>query len=149
MAVGRLSSLPVCNYAPRATARVAHQAFPKGNAYLSMRDELGAPYRDADFRDLFPREGQPALAPWRLALVCVMQFAEGLSDRQAAEAVRARIDWKYILALELNDPGFNFAVLSGFRGRLLAGGAEAWLLDLLARPLPGARLAQGARMPAQ
>ena len=62
---------------PRATARVARQAFPKGNAYLSMRDELGALYHDADFRDLFPGTGQPALAPWRLALVCVMQFAKG------------------------------------------------------------------------
>ena len=74
---------------PRTTARVAPQAFPKGNAYLSMRDELGSLYRDADFRDLFPRDGQTALAPWRLALVVIMQFAEGLSDRQAADAVRA------------------------------------------------------------
>ena len=126
-------SLPLARLqpVPRATARVAHQAFPHGNAYLSMRDGLGSLYRDADFQDLFPRDGQPALAPWRLALVCIMQFAEGLSDRQAADAVRARIDWKYALALELEDPGFNFSVLSEFRDRLLAGGAEGRLLDLM------------------
>lgn len=96
-----------------------------------MRDELGSLYRDADFRDLFPCVGQPALAPWRLALVCVMQFAEGLSDRQAAQAVRARIGWKYALAMELDDPGFDFSVLSEFRARLLAGGAEQRLLEVM------------------
>ena len=96
-----------------------------------MRDELGSLYRDADFRDLFPCVGQPALAPWRLALVCVMQFAENLSDRQAANAVRARIDWKYALALELDDPGFDFTVLSEFRARLLTGGAEQRLLEIM------------------
>ncbi len=66
---------------PEETARVARAAFPKGNAYLRLRDELGPLYADADFAALFPRRGQPAEAPWRLALVTVMQFAEGLSDR--------------------------------------------------------------------
>jgi IS5 family transposase len=60
-----------------------------------------------------------------------MQFAEGLSDRQAAEAVRARIDWKYALGLELTDPGFDFSVLSEFRARLIGGSAEQHLLDAL------------------
>src|SRR4051812_2841573 len=83
----------------------------------------------ADFADLYPRRGQPALPPWRLALVTVMQFAEDLSDRQAADAVRGRIDWKYALGLELDDPGFNFSVLSEFRGRLTTGGTERILLD--------------------
>lgn len=68
---------------------------------MTMRDELGAIFEDEDFAHLFPRRGQPAMAPWRLALVTIMQFAEGLSDRQAADAVRARIDWKYALFLEL------------------------------------------------
>ena len=80
---------------------------------------------------MFPTHGQPAETPWRLALVTIMQFAEGLSDRQAAEAVRARIDWKYALGLELTDPGFNFSVLSEFRARLVAGSAEHLLLDAL------------------
>src|SRR5262245_4902505 len=64
-----------------------------------------------------------------LALITVMQFAEDLSDRQAADAVRGRIDWKYALGLELDDPGFHFSALSEFRGRLTAGGAEQLLLD--------------------
>ena len=73
----------------------------------------------------------PSLPPWRLALVTILQFRETLADRQAAEAVRARIDWKYLLGLELSDPGFDFSVLSEFRGRLLAGRAEELLLAKL------------------
>ncbi len=80
------------NPVPEETARVARTAFPKGNTLMRMKDELGTIFEDEDFARLFPRRGQPAMAPWRLALVTVMQFAEGLSDRQAADAVRARID---------------------------------------------------------
>jgi transposase len=116
---------------PEETARVAKAAFPKGTTYMTMRDELGAIFEDEDFAHLFPRRGQPAMAPWRLALVTIMQFAEGLSDRQAADAVRARIDWKYALSLELADPGFDASVLSEFRSRLLAGGSERLLFDHL------------------
>ncbi len=114
---------------PEDTARVARAAFRKGNLYLRLRDELGALYEDSDFAQLFPAVGPPGLPPWRLALVTVMQFLENLSDRQAADAVRARIDWKYALSLELTDPGFDFSVLSEFRGRLIAGAAEQLLLD--------------------
>jgi transposase len=116
---------------PDETARVARAAFPRGTTWLRLRDELGPIYDDASFAGLFPTHGQPAEAPWRLALVTVMQFAEGLSDRQAAEAVRARIDWKYALGLVLTDPGFHFSVLSAFRARLVAGSAEHLLLDAL------------------
>jgi transposase len=115
--------------APEETARIARAAFPKGNVWLSLRDELGTIYRDDLFADLYPRRGQPAEAPWRLALVTIMQFAHGLSDRQAAEAVRSRIDWKYVLALELTDPGFDSTVLSEFRTRLIEGSAERRMLD--------------------
>ncbi len=66
--------------APEDTARVARAAFPKGNVYLRMHDELGRLYADQDFVALFPTRGQPALAPAQLALVTLMQFAEGLSD---------------------------------------------------------------------
>ena len=116
---------------PEETTRVARAANPKGNVYMSMRDELGSIYEDQMFAALFPRRGQPAEAPWRLALVTVMQYMEGLSDRQAAEAVRERIDWKYALSLELSDPGFDFSLLSEFRARLLTGRAEAQLLHVL------------------
>ena len=79
---------------PAETARVARAAYPKGNVYMSMRDVLGSIYTDEDFAELFPKEGQPAEAPWRLALVTVMQCVENLSDQQAANAVRGRIDWR-------------------------------------------------------
>jgi transposase len=114
---------------PVLTAKVARAAFPKGNLYLKMRDELGTLFTDEDFTALYPTRGKPALSPWRLALVTVFQFAENLSDRQAAEAVRARIDWKYALSLHLDDPGFDGSVLVEFRARLAEGGAEQRLLD--------------------
>jgi transposase len=114
---------------PEETARVARAAFTKGTTYTKMRGELGVVWED--FAGLFPGRGQPALAPWRLVLVTVMRFAEGLSDRQAADAVRSRIDWKYALGLELEDLGFDFSVLSEFRARMLAGGAEHLLLGKL------------------
>jgi transposase len=116
---------------PEDTARVARAAFPKGNPYLTLRDQLGTIFQDEDFTALFPACGQPGLCPWRLALVTILQFRETLADRQAAEAVRARIDWKYLLGLELTDPGFDFSVLSEFRDRLLAGHPEAILLEKL------------------
>lgn len=114
---------------PAETARVARAAFPKGNVYLKIADELGSLYQDREFLALFPRHGQPAYSPVRLALVTVVQFAEGLSDRQAADGVRSRIDWKYLLGLELTDAGFDHTVLSEFRSRLVAGKVEEQLLN--------------------
>lgn len=128
---------------PEETVRVAHAAFPRGNMYLTMRDQLGTLYEDQNFAALFPKRGRPAEAPWQLALVCVFQFVEGLSDRQAAEAVRSRIDWKYVLGLDLADPGFDFSVLSKFRARLLAGSAEMTLLETMLERFK----AQGLRDP--
>jgi transposase len=116
---------------PEQTARVAAAAVPKGHPSLLLREHLGTIFQDEDFAALLPAWGDPGLPPWRLALVTIMQFREQLSDRQAAEAVRARIDWKYLLGLDLTDPGFDFSVLSEFRDRLLAGSAEALLLDKL------------------
>jgi transposase len=116
---------------PEQTVRVAHAAFPKGHPYLTLHDHLGTIFQDDDFAALFPTWGYPGLPPWRLALVTVMQFRENLADRQAAEAVRARIDWKYVLGLELTDAGFDFSVLSEFRDRLLTGSAAELLLDKL------------------
>ncbi len=116
---------------PAETARVARAAFPKGTLVTRLRDEFSALYEDEDFRTLYPARGQPGLTPWRLALVTVFQFLEHLSDRQAADAVRARIDWKYALGLELTDPGFHFSVLAEFRARLVVGGVEHLLLDTM------------------
>ena len=116
---------------PASTASVARAAFPRGNPYLLLRDRLGTIFTDAQFAPLFAHCGQPAECPWRLALVTLIQFAENLSDRRAADAVRSRIDWKYLLGLELTDPGFDASVLSEFRSRLVAGGLEEHLLDTL------------------
>jgi len=116
---------------PADTARVARAAFPKGNVYLTIRDHIGVLFDDELFDPLFAPQGQPAETPWRLALVCVLQFIEGLSDRQAAEAVRDRLAWKYLLGLELTDTGFHYSVLSEFRDRLIAGGLELALLDTM------------------
>src|SRR5215471_9547453 len=116
---------------PEETARVARAVFPRGNALMKLRDTLGSIYTDEQFADLFPTHGQPAEAPWRLALVTVFQFMEHLTDRQAADAVRSRLDWKYALSLDLTDPGFDHTVLSEFRSRLIQGNAELRLLDLL------------------
>jgi transposase len=116
---------------PAQTVQVARAAFPKGNLYLSMRDELGTLFEDTDFIELFSRRGYPAVTPWRLALITIMQFLENLSDRQTAEAVRSRIDWKYLLGLELTDSGFDHSVLSGFRSRLVVGEKQTLLLERL------------------
>ncbi len=116
---------------PEDTARVARAAFRKGNTWVSLRDQLGSIYRDEDFASLFSTRGQPAQAPWQLALVTIMQFAEGLSDTQAAASVSGRIDWKYALSLELTDPGFDASVLSEFRARLIDGQAEKHMLEAI------------------
>lgn len=113
---------------PTDTARVAKAAIPEGNSCVKLRDFLGTVFDDALFAPLFPGRGQPAAAPWRLALVTILQFAEGFSDRDAADAVRTRIDWKYLLGLELSDPGFDYSILSRFRERLIEGSAEMPLL---------------------
>jgi transposase len=116
---------------PPETVRVARAAFPKGTVVTRLRDEFSELYRDEDFSRFYPKRGQPAFAPWRLALVTVLQFLEHLSDRQAAEAVRSRIDWKYALGLELTDPGFHFSVLAEFRARLVDGQSKHLLLGTM------------------
>ncbi|MFB7534599.1 IS1182 family transposase [Streptomyces sp. NPDC056178] len=116
---------------PEETVRVARAAFPKGSLAIRVRDELGVLFSDEEFADLFPSRGKPAWSPGRLALVLVLQFVEGLTDRQAAEAVRARIDFKYALGLELADPGFDFSVLSEFRDRLIEEDAGSRVLDAI------------------
>jgi transposase len=116
---------------PTETARVARAAFPKGNRYMTMRDELGVIYPPDLFADLYPQVGHYGEPPWRLALVTLMQFSENLTDRQAADAVRGRIDWKYALGLELTDTGFDFSILSEFRTRLIVGVAEGRLLTTM------------------
>ncbi|GAA2974311.1 hypothetical protein GCM10010446_68260 [Streptomyces enissocaesilis] len=82
---------------PEPTARVARAANPKGTAAMWVRDRLDGLWSDEDFIAWYPRDGRPGLSPAQLATVCVLQFLHNLSDRQAAEAVRCRIDFKYAL----------------------------------------------------
>src|SRR5207253_4866501 len=114
---------------PDVTAAAMRAAFPKGNLYVDLRTEFGTLYHDQLFADLYPPKGRPVeVVPWRLALVMVMQYIEGLTDRQAADAVRRCMDWKYALSLDLHDPGFDFTLLHDFRHRLLAHDATQRLL---------------------
>jgi len=116
---------------PEETARVARAAYPKGNIYMKMRDALGTIYHNESFAHVFPQNGRPVEAPWRLAFITVVQFMEGLPDRQAADAVRGRIDLKSALSLELTDAGFDFTILSDFRKPLVDGDAAQVLLDAM------------------
>lgn len=114
---------------PEDTARVARLAFRKGNRYLTIGDKIGHIFEDEDFADLYDVKGSPSLSPCQLVLVLIFQALENLSDRAAAEAVRGRIEWKYALHLKLEDPGFDFSVLSEFRDRLIEREAGPRVLD--------------------
>jgi transposase len=117
---------------PEETARVAKSAFrERGSLAIRIRDELGCWYEDGDFAAAYPVRGKPGISPAQLAMVTVLQFTENLTDRQAADEVRGRVDWKYCLGLELEDDGFDASVLTGFRERLVAGGAERVIFDRL------------------
>jgi transposase len=126
---------------PEATAAVARASFPKGSLAMRLRDGLGPWYEDADFAGLYAEgPGRPGLSPAQLMTVTVLQFTEDLTDRQAADAVRGRIDWKYCLGLDLGDSGFDFSVLSGFRARLLDNDAGRAPLDVMLARLRDAGL---------
>lgn len=128
------------------TARVVRASFPRGTLAMRIREVLGALFTDEDFVAALPDRGRPAISPGALALVSVLQYAEGLSDRQAADQVRARMDWKFLLALELDDPGFDFTVLGDFRSRLIMHGLEERVLEaMLARLSEAGLLRAGGR----
>jgi transposase len=116
---------------PAETVRVAKKAFRTGSLAMRARDELGSWCADVDFAGAYGVRGAPGMSPAQLAMVTVLQFAENLTDRQAADAVRGRLDWKYCLGLPLDDAGFDFSVLSEFRARLVAAGLERVIFDLL------------------
>ncbi len=119
---------------PAETARVAKAAFTKGHLYLTIGDQIGTLFSDTDFADLYAADGQPAISPALLALVTIFQFIDHLADREAADAVRGRIEWKYALHLALDDPGFDFSLLSDFRQRLVShAGGQRMFARVLAR----------------
>src|SRR6201994_631937 len=119
---------------PELTAQVARASNPSGTTAMWVRDRLDGPWGGGGFTPLYPRAGRPGISPAQLATVSVLQFLLELSDRDAAEAVRCRIDFKYALGLELDDPGFHHSVPGDFRDRLLKDGR--------ADRLPGLALAR-------
>lgn len=125
---------------PALTAQVARASNPNGTTAMWVRDRLDGLWHDDDFADWYPRDGRPGLSPAQLATVSVLQFLLSLSDRAAAEAVRCRIDFKYALCLELDDPGFHHSVLSDFRERLIQDDRADRLLDLALARLKDAGL---------
>jgi len=131
---------------PAGTARVAKRAFPEGSLAIRARDELGCWYEDEAFAGAYGIRGAPGISPAQLAMVTVLQFAGNLTGRQAADAVRGRLDWKYCPGLPLEDEGFDFSVLSEFRSRLVAGSLETAILEALLSRLKGLGLvAAGGR----
>lgn len=128
---------------PEETARVAQAIYPKGNLFMKIRDELGDLFEDVVFTELYPQTGQHSLSPSLLALVLVMQYIADYTDRQAAEAVRDQISWKYVLGLELESQGFDFSVLSEFRKRLVENEAQAKIFNLILEKLQAKGLLKG------
>jgi transposase len=116
---------------------MARSSSRQGNLAMRIRDELGEVYADARFAGAFGVRGRPGISPGQLMMASVLQFSENLTDRQAAEAVRDRMTWKYALGLELEDPGFDASVLSEFRSRLVAGDLMCLALDALLERLAG------------
>ncbi|WP_381803922.1 transposase [Streptomyces niveus] len=127
-------------HVPSLTTQIARASNPVGTTAIWVRDRLDGRWRDENFTGWYPRDGRPGISPAQLATVCVLQFLLGLSDRQAAEAVRCRIDFKYALAMELDDPGFRTGVLADFRERLAQDDRADRLLDLALDRLKEARL---------
>jgi transposase len=132
---------------PARTVQTARAACPKGTPPMLIRDRLDVLFEDVEFAGLYSGDGRPGLSPGQLALVSVLQFAENLSDRAAADAVRTRIDWKYALGLELEDPGFDHSVLCEFRARLAEqdGAADRLLQVMLDRLREAGLLKAGGR----
>lgn len=116
---------------PENTLDLMHTIFPKGHPFIDIRAEFGPLFHDEQFAHLYDHQGRPVLSPSMLALVLVLQQMEGLTDRQAADAVRTRIDWTYLLGLDLSDSGFDFPILGDFRQRLVDHHAAQWLFDTM------------------
>jgi transposase len=119
------------SHIPDNTAYLLERICPDGHPFITLREELGSLFTDEQFAHLYSHQGRPVVSPATLALVCILQYMEGLTDRQTVQAVQMRIDWKYLLGLDLDDPGFDHTVLSDFRQRLVDKQAAHLPFDLL------------------
>lgn len=116
---------------PKETGEIGAKLLRPDSVYRLVGEEIFAQFNEADFADLYPAEGKPGYSPVILGFVSVFQYIEKYPDRQAAEALRMRLDWKYALHLPLDDQGLDFSVLSEFRDRLIKHQAEGWVFDRL------------------
>lgn len=131
-----MRAVPLPDPDPVVAAAIGRKYAGKKKAPLAvtMRDRLGEWMTDERFAAASGVRGRPGEPPAMLAMVTVLQYADGLGDREAAETVRTRLDWAYALGLRLDDEGFDFSVLSEFRTRVTRHGLEEAALDaLLAR----------------
>src|SRR5215211_8252993 len=128
---------------PEETGRIGKLLLRDNDPYRLIGDQLFAKWKEEEFADLYSREGKPGYSPVILAFVSVFQFMERLADRQAAQAVRMRLDWKYALHLPLEDSGFDFSVLSEFRDRLIEGKAEQRVFEKLVEEIRALGLERG------
>jgi transposase len=120
---------------PEETANVVGSLLPTDSPYKLVGDELYEQYNEADYVDLYHTEGKPGISPVDLAFVTAFQFMENLSDREAAEALRLRLNWKYALHLPLDYAGLNYSVLSEFRDRVIEHQAEARVFESVLKQL--------------
>ena len=116
---------------PEETGRIGKMLLEEKDPYRMIGNQLFEKWQEEEFADLYSREGKPGYSPVILAFVSVFQFMERLADRQAAQALRMRLDWKYALHLPLEDAGFDFSVLSEFRDRVIEGKAEQRVFEKL------------------
>jgi transposase len=122
---------------PKETGQIGKNLMEENDPYRLIGDQLFGKWREEEFADLYSSEGKPGYSPVILAFVSVFQFMERLADRQAAQALRMRLDWKYALHLPLEDGGFDFSVLSEFRDRLIEGQAEKRVFEKLVEEIRG------------
>jgi len=116
---------------PEETARVGRVILKEESPYRLIGEKLFEKFSEQDYADLYSSEGKPAVSPVILAFVTVFQFMERLPDRQAAESLRMRMDWKYALRMPLEYEGFEYSVLSEFRDRLSEHEAEGRVFEQL------------------
>jgi len=116
---------------PADTEAVGKVILEENSAYRLIGEKLFDKFHEQDFVDFYSVEGKPGISPVILAFVTVFQFMEKLPDRQAAESLRMRMDWKYALHLSLAYEGFDYSVLSEFRDRLLEHHAEGLVFEQL------------------
>jgi IS5 family transposase len=100
-------------------AALCRQLVPDGSVYAFLADHRGELFPDEDFADLFPSgTGRPSVPAEVMASAMVLKALEGLSDRQAADALRCDIRWKVATGLALDHPGVHFTVFTYWRTRM-------------------------------